>query len=397
MGAVQNTPLQTAYDISTDPELVLAASPGTLTIRQDAALAVDPLLEVENFLGTETYISVATAATTIQPRGIIDGALLPAGEQSYLLTTRGATVVLDTRFDTVASRTVIQSGGLGGVDLESSLFPDRATIRILLDQLEFLPQDRTFTAVIPGAGLFLLDSTITLNFVNATLSAFVRFAPLIQYQQNANPFGQGLLFNAGGTFQNLPAVAANMSTGLTFVAQNRYQANAQAVTIAQTLESLNQPTLAIAAGGTLTMTGSLRLFTGRGSLLAGATISGDRIVFTADDFSTFTGVLTGVNVGLDIEDLSSGVGGAIGIRSVLGNGSALRRFIDHTGTAESDFGGTINLTGAALFNYSTTDALGGGAAATLGTIGAPGPLAAAQVAWLRAEIAGVTCWIPYWQ
>lgn len=277
---------------------------------------------------------------------VVDGAALPAGEESYLLTTRGATVVLDTRFDTVASRTIIQSGGVGGVDLESSLFPDRATVRVLLDQLEFLPQDRVRTSVLPGAGAFLLQSTIGLNFVNATLSAFVRFAPIIQYHQSANPFGQGLLFNASGIFENLPSVAVNMTTGLTFVAQNRYRANAQTITMVQALESLNQPILDVTAGGTFTMTGTQRLFTARGSILTGATLSGDRICYTADRFSTFTGTLTGTNVGLDITDLQPGVAGAVGIRSAIVAAAGVD-FINSVGaTGAVRLGGELEIDGA---------------------------------------------------
>lgn len=41
-------------------------------------------------------------------------------------------------------------------------------------------------------------------------------------------------------------------------------------------------------------------------------------------------------------------------------------------------------------------ALGGGATATLGTIGGSGPTAAAQAQWLEIEISGVSHWIPVW-
>lgn len=41
-------------------------------------------------------------------------------------------------------------------------------------------------------------------------------------------------------------------------------------------------------------------------------------------------------------------------------------------------------------------ALGGGAAATLGTIGGSGPTAAAQAQWLEVDINGVAHWIPVW-
>ena len=41
-------------------------------------------------------------------------------------------------------------------------------------------------------------------------------------------------------------------------------------------------------------------------------------------------------------------------------------------------------------------ALGGGAAATLGTIGGSGPTAAAQAQWVEIDINGVAHWIPVW-
>ncbi len=41
-------------------------------------------------------------------------------------------------------------------------------------------------------------------------------------------------------------------------------------------------------------------------------------------------------------------------------------------------------------------ALGGGAAATLGTIGGSGPALAAQAEWLQVEVNGVTRWIATW-
>ena len=41
-------------------------------------------------------------------------------------------------------------------------------------------------------------------------------------------------------------------------------------------------------------------------------------------------------------------------------------------------------------------ALGGGAGATLGTIGGSGPTAAAQAQWVQIEVNGVNHWIPAW-
>jgi hypothetical protein len=49
-----------------------------------------------------------------------------------------------------------------------------------------------------------------------------------------------------------------------------------------------------------------------------------------------------------------------------------------------------------MINHTTSDALGGGAAATLGTIGGTGPTAAGQALWIECEVGGVTHWIPAW-
>ena len=49
-----------------------------------------------------------------------------------------------------------------------------------------------------------------------------------------------------------------------------------------------------------------------------------------------------------------------------------------------------------IVDINNADALGGGAAATLGTIGGSGPTTAAQAQWVQIEIAGVNHWIPVW-
>lgn len=68
-------------------------------------------------------------------------------------------------------------------------------------------------------------------------------------------------------------------------------------------------------------------------------------------------------------------------------------------------GGTLNYAlrvtvGASRFDgrvdINNGIALGGGAAATLGTIGGFGPTAAAQAQWLEVDIGGVAHWIPVW-
>jgi hypothetical protein len=49
-----------------------------------------------------------------------------------------------------------------------------------------------------------------------------------------------------------------------------------------------------------------------------------------------------------------------------------------------------------LLDINRPIALGGGAAATLGTIGGSGPTAAAQAQWIQVQVNGVNHWIPAW-
>ncbi len=62
--------------------------------------------------------------------------------------------------------------------------------------------------------------------------------------------------------------------------------------------------------------------------------------------------------------------------------------------AEIELNGDLDLDG--IFDNDQSVALGGGAAATLGTIGGSGPTAAGQSEWLRIRINGADRWIPVW-
>ena len=82
------------------------------------------------------------------------------------------------------------------------------------------------------------------------------------------------------------------------------------------------------------------------------------------------------------------------------------RFLGNTEDLRLSFA-TANLidatstTGAVLrftlpIDINAPVALGGGAAATLGTIGGAGPTAAAQAQWIQVQVNGVNHWIPAW-
>ncbi len=292
-----------------------------------------------------------------------DGAALAAGATGtagpdYMNITRGALSVLATAFNATDNRTTIYSTAINGIDLspDPAVIPDEAIISLTPSHLQFLRQDRTFLSN-AFTNLFALQAILTLDFTPATMGAFVLFAPTIRYRDVVSGFGMGLLFNAGGIFENDPSVAINLTTGLSYVGQNIYRANAQTITMLQLLDFLSQPRFQILAGGVLTVTQTIRHFTSRGTLAAGVTVSGDRIGFNAGLLSVFTGTLTGVNVGFQVDNLVSGAGGAVGLRSTMASG-ALRFFIEHTGSAASLFGGDVEIDGALNHDGSTAGFLG---------------------------------------
>lgn len=63
---------------------------------------------------------------------------------------------------------------------------------------------------------------------------------------------------------------------------------------------------------------------------------------------------------------------------------------------QNDTGGVMQLTDQGRVNFDTSDALGGGAAATLGTIGGTGPTTAAQSTWVEVTLGGVVGWLALW-
>ena len=136
--------------------------------------------------------------------------------------------------------------------------------------------------------------------------------------------------------------------------------------------------------------------------------------------TVFLGVANGLRVGRAAANPAFQVVGAVansatGVRvtpaaaaggvavDVISSGAAEALTIDAKGTGAITVGGTstgaVNLGSAAgnRVNFQRTAvALGGGAAATNGTIGGAGPTAAGQAAWLEIQVGGVTRWVPVW-
>jgi hypothetical protein len=106
--------------------------------------------------------------------------------------------------------------------------------------------------------------------------------------------------------------------------------------------------------------------------IGGTTVNGVQLARTGNGILTMSGV-NGTN-NEDLRISFEGVANQVRFNSTTG---AIITFVDDV-------------------NFLSTDALGGGAAPTLGTIGGSGPTAAAQARWLRVRIGGTINWIPAW-
>lgn len=116
-------------------------------------------------------------------------------------------------------------------------------------------------------------------------------------------------------------------------------------------------------------------------------------------------------VGIDFSTMSTGsmarMASAIRLRNLMyfhweESGAVGTRMNGGTGnwelTNQGGFRFGVNVTSGIIQTGNAANAVGAGATATLGKIGAPGPAGAAQVAWLKiTDGAGATYQIPLWQ
>ena len=204
-------------------------------------------------------------------------------------------------------------------------------------QLEVFPEGVTKTGL---GDIIALESDIDVDFAGGTMSSLVRFGSTVSFLQNANPFGMGPLFNAAGVFQNDPSAASNLGTALSFVGQNTYRANAQAITMAGVMRShISQEKLDAISGGTASLGQMTHFFVG-GNIETGWTVTTRRGVHLLG-LGVNTGTLTN-NYGLHIEnhdDGSNNIG--VLIEMDTGDGDA----IETRGDARCLFGGEVEIDG----------------------------------------------------
>jgi len=209
------------------------------------------------------------------------------------------------------------------------------------------PTDRTFTSS-PGS-LFRYNTTSTHNYANVSFAALNLQATMI-HQQAGFPFNHGLLFNHGIQYRNAVGVVANYGPLQGFIDQPSVRVDGN-VTISMGLfrSFLSQPSFLRNTGtGTLNITtvGQVQLF---GSYNTGVNITTwNRIdcgLFTAS-----TGTVTNFRHIL-MQDVT-GPSSITGLRSELSTTS--KTFIDHVGTAPSNFAGEIRMNNGVALVLGTT-------------------------------------------
>jgi len=302
-----------------------------------------------------------------------------------------------------------------------------------------------------------IQSTGTVTYNNTTF-IWALLAENKFYSAAAAPgFAAFTLFNALPVIQN--SGNNNLVAALILNNGLQYRRITSGTSTIANLRSISHSAIAnpTVSGAVLTYTGQEGLYFGPNwNSPAGTTINFGtlRAVACAEPTTTLFGAAAGTRnltayIGLDFPNFTFFTGTQVinVVRSAL-NAATNRRFLNHTGTALSFLGGGLTMantapitfgtaspvvldrvaadalrfTGAAeSFRYtfsanlvdvtSTTGvvmrfslpvdinapiALGGGAAATLGTIGGAGPTAAAQAQWIQVQVNGVNHWIAAW-
>ncbi len=347
--------LQTAYDLSSAPILVLASSPGPFTIR-DAATPLSEAFRVETNAAALLFRVTASAvefgqnldlngnqiteATEI--RGAGDITIRPNGDTDDGLVIRTAT-------NEQALLPEDDSRGLyfgGSAGLAAAIAVNCLDSRGCLELLPLGNAGSPLTSAPANPGIIAWNGIYETNFVNNNFGGVLNVNGTYRNQQNGFPFNHGLIFNHAITYENLSGAAANFGPIFTLVDQPLVRSTGGARTISQHNSVRAQPKYGPhTGGGTLTLSNEWLFYCG-GQIGAGTTVTQWTCFYVGPP--TNAGTLTAWT-GIDFPAHSIGTT-RIGIRSALASPAT---FISHTGTAAARFGGEVEINGALNHDGST--------------------------------------------
>ena len=260
--------------------------------------------------------------------------------------TRGLVNILNVAYNATDLRAHIYSSALNGLDIgpDPALFPNRSTIRIGLDQLQFLRQDRLITSGSPG--FFLWDSVLNLSaaipFLARSFGGFIDLGGTFEFDASASPFGMGNALLHRAIWKNANGVVADLGPSFLFANNAIYQADGATIASSQARIFFDNAAYSVINGGVGSQGSSVGhvSFYANLTVNAGWTVALRRGLFMQD--ANVSGTLTD-QVVVDIADLNAGATNT-GIRSVLTAGAG-KFFIEHTGSALSLFGGEVEIDG----------------------------------------------------
>jgi hypothetical protein len=272
-------------------------------------------------------------------------------------STRGALVIQDA-LTPIGDLLVLRDGG-GSVfqtaDPSTWDFGGAGNRQIAIDNdpadkggITYLPDGRTLTSnALPHTAL-QWTSVVTSNvpggapFGNDTAPSMVAATGECIFLDNAFVFATSLLFNQGTI---LSASVGNLGPIYTMVHQPTIRSvSAGAKTCSQMNAVRAQPKIGPNTAGDITQT-STELFyaTIVVDSTVGTAIATDVKYFAAKAPTLTAGGTIGTLTAFDLPDIPmTGITNCYGIRSVM-NTAANKWFINHTGTARSDFGGILGL------------------------------------------------------
>ncbi len=206
--------------------------------------------------------------------------------------------------------------------------------------LRFFEDNATLTA--PMSLINVDNTSITLNSANGGINAFW-FAPTVEFAQNSNIFGAGLLFNNAATIKNTSGSDRMISSFYTLTAQPTLVADNGVVTQPFQYDIFSQPTFSTTNGGTWNTT-TWQQITAGGTVNAGASIGTRYGLRVTDPGGTGT---IGVNYGLTLDNLARGSTRNINLLIGTPPGTASNYSIYNASTYDNYFGGLMVLAGGA--------------------------------------------------
>ncbi len=393
--------LQSAYDNSSSPEIVLDATRGALTIRDNAAPLGANLLEVQNNGGGTTYLAVTASGLTVTGTATVTSNINSSGGS---LQTNGTTRVDNSgNLANIGSLTLsgaISGGtsftGSGNVNTTGGVIQTNSTTRI--DNSGNLTNIGSIaasgSATLQGGGLTLGTNaqagTVTF-FDGSSNTGALSVAPLGQNTvytlpdpgagtaeiclDTGNCAGSGGgVTTAGGTTNTVPKFTGPQAIGDSIITDN-----GSTVTIGGTLAvNTISPTGSFTVGATnqtATLQGSVTTITSTGA-------GNDVVINSADTIELQDN--TNITGNLDVSGtLTSGTGNAFqvdasgNVTAGTINGQTISAAASFTGTVTVATGFTLTAGNLAVNSGDITasgNATLQGGTATLGTISQPGSL-----------------------